>query len=132
METLAKADTVSIGTVVSRTALSVLEDLKVENQRIREELVKTTGRLTRVVPVARKSRIRGAVALLLAYMLLTVVVVVWSKQDRAGVESIFRGTVIEAWRWHLGLLTIVVGYGILHLRRWRQWFRWLRQADLEG
>lgn len=100
------------------TALSVLEELKVENDRLRQEAEGARARAGGLpkLRLTRRAAIAGVVLLL--YVLASFTIGVGREATWSKVASAVHRAFIEGAPFHLAVLALIAGYAVLPWRRW--------------
>lgn len=113
---LRSAATETADRTLTRTALSVLEDLKAESEALEDEVGDLNSQMRGAVS-RRYARLSLAALLLLGYLLVSVLVAS-SFSSRPGLSSLLQTAFIRPWGFHLAVVTVSATLLAVPWERW--------------
>jgi hypothetical protein len=109
VEALARYDVQSSRLLSGRQALSVLEDLKQDNGKLREEISQLVAQSKKVERRARRALASGLCALILGYVLVTTVSAI-AISGAIPLLAVLKTAFVDGWAFHLAFVGAVAAY----------------------
>lgn len=119
---LSSHDALATQTTAGKTALSVLETVKKENQDLRRETAIALLKLARDRAAARRGRQLLFASVILLYVFCALVVALGSEAATT-VISVFRHAYVDSWPFHLAFAGVFAAIMVLP---WRTWITWMK------
>ena len=117
METLAKYDFQLTSLTSARQALSILEDLKEDNNKISKRFIETSKTLKISQKLATKSKIYLILLLTTVYIFLSILAGIVSTDDWSKAIELFKISFVNAWGFHLAIVGVMVGVLALPIKK---------------
>lgn len=102
----------------SQTALAVLEELKLENDRLRNEVQVASAEVAAARRLRVSRRIAAVALVTTVYLMISFIAGVGAELTWVKVASAGRRAFVDAAPFHLAVLALVAGYAVLPWRRW--------------
>jgi len=117
VETLAKYYFQLTSLTSARQALSILEDLKEDNSKISKRFIETSKTLKISQKLATKSKIYLILLLTTVYIFLSILAGIVSTDDWSKAIELFKISFVNAWRFHLAIVGVMVGVLALPIKK---------------